>query len=118
MNQSAARERQSHAAPVTQQQGHAELVFHAANALARRGQGHVGAFGTPRDGSRLVDVQEKAHVGEIEAHAANVSHSPQAHPEAGFVDSEFSSMGRITRMEGIRPIRHPAITSRRIALGQ
>lgn len=57
-----------HAALRAQQQGHAQRVFHAAYALAGRGQRHVAALGTTGDGAGLVHVHEQPQVGQVKAH--------------------------------------------------
>ena len=59
---------QRHAAPVARQEGDAERLLHAADALACRGEGEIGAAGAVGDAAGLGDVKEKPQVDQIEAH--------------------------------------------------
>jgi hypothetical protein len=59
---------QRHAAPVARQKGDAELLLHAADALARRGEGEIGAAGAVGDAAGLGDMKEKPQVDQIETH--------------------------------------------------
>ena len=60
--------RQRNAAPVAREEGDAELLLHAADAFARRGEGEIGAAGTMGDAAGLGDVKEKPQVDQIETH--------------------------------------------------
>src|SRR3546814_8839139 len=50
------------------QQRNAERLLHAANAGARRGEGHVRPVGAMRDAAGFGDMQEQAQIRQIEAH--------------------------------------------------
>jgi hypothetical protein len=60
--------RRAHAVAFAQQQGHAQLLLHAAHARAGRRQRQAGPLGAGGDAARFGDMQEKAQVGEIETH--------------------------------------------------
>ena len=64
---------QRHAAPVARQKGDAECLLHAADALACRGEGEVGAAGAVRDAAGFGDVKEKPQIDQIEAHGVLVA---------------------------------------------
>jgi hypothetical protein len=57
-----------HATGLARQQGAAELLLHAAHALAGRGQRHVGSAGRCRERAAVQDVYEQLQVGEVESH--------------------------------------------------
>ncbi len=58
----------AHALRVAREQRAAERVFHAAHALAGRGERHVRALGAGREAARFDNVDEEPQVGEIESH--------------------------------------------------
>jgi len=60
----------THTPPLACQQGHAQRIFHASDALACRSQGHMAGLRASRDGASIMNVQEKAQVREIESHGS------------------------------------------------
>lgn len=76
MGQRVAGRRRFDAAPAAFEQGQADGLFHAADAGARRRQRKIGLRRAVRDAPRFEDAQEKAEVGQIEAHGGNLSSRP------------------------------------------
>ncbi|MCY1505321.1 hypothetical protein D9M68_395310 [compost metagenome] len=66
----------AHALRVTREQGRAERVFHAAHALAGRGQRHVRAAGAGREAAGFDDVEKEPQVGQVESHGGPQGSTP------------------------------------------